>query len=92
MPTNCPACNFKYERAPGYFLGSSYINYGITALTTTALFIIARFGFNLTGQQVIAPLTIYVIVLPLLLFRHARALWLTLDCALDSSVLDPDEQ
>ena len=32
MHPTCPHCGIKYEREPGFFLGSIYINYGITAL------------------------------------------------------------
>ena len=32
---HCSHCKLKYERAPGYFLGSIYINYGLTAWAIT---------------------------------------------------------
>ena len=27
----CPVCGRKFQRAPGYFLGAIYFNYGVTA-------------------------------------------------------------
>ena len=32
MHERCPHCGVKFEREPGFFLGSIYINYGLTAL------------------------------------------------------------
>ena len=32
MNERCAACGRKFDRAPGYMLGSIYINYGVTAL------------------------------------------------------------
>ena len=32
MHERCPNCGVKFEREPGFFLGSIYINYGLTAL------------------------------------------------------------
>ena len=36
MAAECANCHLRYEREPGYFLGSIYINYGLTALLVTA--------------------------------------------------------
>lgn len=94
MPRQCAVCGFRFERGPGYFLGSSYVNYGLTALTMSAIFLIGRIAFQVPAQRLVWPLFGYCLIVPLLLFRHARALWLALDCQLDRSVLieEPDER
>ncbi len=91
MPERCSACSFKYERAPGYFLGSAYINYGLTAVTLTAMYFFLHFGLDLSNRELAAPLAAFCVVFPLLVFRHARALWLALDCHFDASVLVSDD-
>ncbi len=35
MHHHCDACGFVYERAPGFFLGSAYLNYGFTVVSLT---------------------------------------------------------
>ncbi len=92
MPVTCSHCGFKYERAPGYFLGSAYINYGITALSITVLFMLARFRGGWRSEQIAMPLAVLAVMLPLILFRHARAMWLALDCFFDVNVLDDEQE
>ncbi|MCA9052517.1 MAG: DUF983 domain-containing protein [Planctomycetaceae bacterium] len=87
MPERCGVCRLKYERAPGYFLGAAYINYGAIALLTTVSFIILRFGFGITTTMLKYPLFAVAMVLPFLTFRYARGLWLALDSHFDKSVL-----
>ena len=36
MRSRCDWCGLIYEREPGFFLGSIYVNYGLTAVLTTA--------------------------------------------------------
>ncbi|MDB4439410.1 DUF983 domain-containing protein [Planctomicrobium sp.] len=88
MHDECPSCHLRLMREPGYYLGATYINYGITAISMTAIFFFVRLVFNIPMQSIIWPLFGFSIVLPLLLFRHARALWLAFDCQFDRSVLD----
>ena len=83
MHESCANCKFKYERAPGYFLGSSYINYGLTTLTLTFGYIGLHFGAGFTNRTLAVPLGAYCVLFPLLCFRHARALWLAMDCFID---------
>lgn len=88
MNTACPNCNLRYERAPGYFLGSTYVNYAFTALITTITFVALRFGWGIPGGQLLWPLLIFCFGFPVLFFRHARALWLGMDIVFDPS--DPE--
>ena len=88
MSETCQHCQFVIQRPAGYYLGSTYINYGITAIIVTAAFLIGRFGFHLSSDQLLIPLMVFCLIFPVLLFRHARALWLALDCQFDRSVLE----
>jgi uncharacterized protein (DUF983 family) len=90
MPPHCPQCELKYERGPGYFLGSAYINYGLTAGLMMVAYFVLHFGFEWSNRQLAAPLLAFCTLFPLWTFRYARALWLALDCHFDKSVLrDP---
>lgn len=88
MPERCNGCNFKFERDPGYFLGSTYINYGVTAVILLVAYPILHYGFGLTNQQLAPWLAGLCVVFPLWAFRYARALWLALDCQFDASVYE----
>ena len=48
-----------------------------------------RFGF--TNQQLAGPLAGFCVVFPLLAFRHARALWLAMDCRWDPGMMTDEE-
>jgi uncharacterized protein (DUF983 family) len=87
MHERCADCGLKYERAPGYYLGSAYINYGAIALLTTTAYIGLRFGAGVSTAMLKYPLLAVAVLLPFFTFRHARALWLAMDCHFDASVL-----
>lgn len=91
MYPDCPNCKFKYERAPGYFLGSTYINYGLTAVTLTALYVGFHFGLGYENRTLTPVLVLYCVLFPLFCFRYARSLWLSMDCYFDRSGFDEDE-
>jgi uncharacterized protein (DUF983 family) len=86
----CPECGLLFDRAPGYYLGSTYINYGITAWVITVLFLVGRFYLHIEGNRLLWPLFVFCLIFPLLIFRQARALWLAFDCQFDQSVLDDE--
>lgn len=83
----CRHCGLTFLREPGYYLGSIYINYGLTALIVTFSYVIGRFALNVPTQYLVWPLVLFCLVFPILIFRHARAFWLALDCRMDHSVL-----
>jgi uncharacterized protein (DUF983 family) len=79
MHDRCAACGRRFNRAPGYFLGSIYFNYGVTAV----LLIIGYFSLFLSGIRVgqgwLLALAALALVFPLWFFRYARALWIAVD-------------
>jgi uncharacterized protein (DUF983 family) len=90
MPERCSGCGLKYERAPGYFLGSAYINYGITALILMISYFVLHFGVGWTNTQLAFPLAAFCVIFPLWLFRYARAIWLAFDCHFDANVMSDE--
>jgi len=83
MNARCSECGFCFERAPGYFLGSTYINYGITAMSTTVSYVVLHFGFGYEKERLLPGLLGFCLIFPLVFFRFARSLWLSLDCFFD---------
>lgn len=83
MHRECEKCGFVYERGPGYFLGSVYFNYGLTALLVTALYLGMWLGDVLPQEQLFWMVLAVAVVFPLLFFRWARSFWMAFDHALD---------
>lgn len=79
MHDRCPACGRRFNRAPGYLLGSIYINYGVTAALVVAVYFTLYFTETMTGKQLLVALTAFSIVFPLWFFRYARSLWIAFD-------------
>ncbi len=92
MHHQCEHCGLVFERAPGFFLGSAYVNYGFTTLSLTALYMGLHYGLEISNAVLAVPLLAYCIVIPLVLFRYARAWWLAMDCLFDTPGTDLDEE
>jgi hypothetical protein len=87
MHERCAHCRLKFEREPGYFLGSIYINYGVSALLTIAGWITLRYMIGVESRAVVGwILGTFCVVFGALFFRYARALWLAMDCQFDRSI------
>jgi len=94
MHSHCDKCGLKFERAPGYFLGSIYFNYGVTTLllvvTYAGLYVTSRLAPEMV-PRFLMPSSKYLIWLfvagaacfPLWFFRYARSLWLGFDIYID---------
>lgn len=83
MHPDCSHCGFVFERGPGYFLGSTYINYGLTAGITTWSYVVLHFLLRFSNRAVMPGLLAFCAFFPVFFFRYARSLWLALDCFLD---------
>ena len=79
MNEKCPHCGAKFEREPGFFLGSIYINYGITALIVAVVYPLLLFGGLVKETPLLIAAVTFTVVFPILLFPWARSLWLAFD-------------
>lgn len=83
MHERCPACNLKFEREQGYFLGAMYISYGL-GLGTIAVF--SALAWKVTGwpliRSVIAGCVLFLPFVPVLTWM-ARVLWIYVDQSFD---------
>jgi len=75
----CPVCDLRFEREPGFFFGAMYISYAFVVGTTAAVSLLLYFAFGDPGIWVYL-LTIGVVLslsLPLI-FRYSRIIYLYL--------------
>ena len=79
MDDPCPECGRKYDRAPGYLLGSIYFNYGVTAVLVVILYFGLFLATDLTGSQLLYLNASLALFFPLWFFRYARSLWIAMD-------------
>jgi len=79
MRERCPACALRYEREQGYFVGAIYINYAVTVGVAAGTVLVLDWivGLSLTVQLVLG--VALCVLVPLLFFRYARSLWLSLN-------------
>jgi uncharacterized protein (DUF983 family) len=79
MNDTCAACGRRFNRDPGYLLGSIYFNYGITASIIVVMYFAMFFGNILTDTQRLIALVAFAALFPTWFFRYARALWMAFD-------------
>jgi hypothetical protein len=89
MHTDCAHCHLHYEREPGYFLGSVYFNYGLTALLVTLGYFMLYFSGLTSDRTTLVSITALALLFPLWFFRYARSLWLGFDHFWDPMAGDP---
>jgi uncharacterized protein (DUF983 family) len=89
MNTDCANCHLRYERDPGYFLGSIYINYGLTALLVTAGYLGIFFSGITDPQTALWVVTALALAFPIWFFRYARSLWMGFDHFWDPTDEEP---
>jgi uncharacterized protein (DUF983 family) len=92
MHETCSDCKLRYEQAPGYFLGSAYINYGVTALIVTIAYVSLHFGASISNRSLVGPLLAFIVLCPLACFRHARSVWIAMDCFFDRTSFEQDPE
>ncbi len=79
MMDPCASCGRKFDRAPGYLLGSIYFNYGATALLVVVIYFSLFLTKLMTGRQLLFLLATFSLLFPLWFFRYARGFWIAFD-------------
>ncbi len=98
MHLTCPKCGVTFAREPGYFMGSVYLNYGLTAAIVAGVYPICLFQQLLPQNVLLTVGLIFCVVFPVLVFPFARSFWLGFDEYCDprppvpSGDSDADEQ
>jgi uncharacterized protein (DUF983 family) len=83
MYDSCSECGLKFQRESGYWLGSIYFNYGLTALLVTVGYLGLWFADLVSPETLAAILAVFALVFPLWFFRYARSLWIGFDHLMD---------
>jgi uncharacterized protein (DUF983 family) len=83
MHERCPACNLKFEREEGYFLGAMYIGYGLALITIVGLGLILWLATAWSLQKVTVWAILLFLPLAPALTLFSRVLWIYLDWAID---------
>jgi hypothetical protein len=79
----CSHCQVSFQREPGFYLGSIYFNYGLTALIIAVAYPVLLFK-NVLSSTTLLPLALaFSLIFPMWFFRYARALWLGFDQFVD---------
>lgn len=79
MNVECSTCARKFDREPGYLLGSIYFNYGVTSVLVTVFYFSCYFTETLVGKPLLFASLLIGVVFPICFFRYARSLWIALD-------------
>jgi hypothetical protein len=83
MHEQCVHCRFRFERSPGYWLGSIFVNYGLTALIVTGAYFALFFSEALPPEWIMRLLLAFCVLFPLWFFRYARSIWIGIDLYFD---------
>jgi hypothetical protein len=79
MHDRCAACGAPFTREPGFYLGSIYINYGVTVIVTGGLYAFLALVLGWSQESCLTACLVVAVLLPVAFFRHARSLLLALD-------------
>ncbi|TXI87894.1 MAG: DUF983 domain-containing protein [Crocinitomicaceae bacterium] len=76
MHAVCSSCGYKFEKEPGYFIGSLYVSYALAVAEMLFLFCIC-FPF-LSFEMLFLVLILGLLLLSFFNFRYARTIWIYL--------------
>ena len=79
MHETCSSCGIRYEPEPGFFLGSIYVNYGLTALVPSIAYPILLLNRVVPDSVLQISCLAFVVIFPILFFPYSRSLWLGFD-------------
>lgn len=77
MNDNCPNCNFKFEKEPGFFFGAMFVNYALGAAEALITYFLVFSFFEKTFDLRIFPIIVFVIILfSILNIKLSRMIWI----------------
>ena len=76
---DCPKCKGNFRREDGFYLGSIYVNYGLTTVIVAVVYPLLLFTGTLSNDMLLYSALAFTLLFPIWFFRYARSLWLGLD-------------
>jgi uncharacterized protein (DUF983 family) len=85
MHENCPQCDLKFGREPGYFTGAMCASYLMSVPFLVVTFIALRLLFGEQQTLIATWFLTLPIFLPfaIVIFRYSRVIWLHIDWKVD---------
>ncbi|WP_146239243.1 DUF983 domain-containing protein [Putridiphycobacter roseus] len=71
MNVACDACQYKFEREPGYFIGAMYISYGLSTFQAIVAYLLT----NMLWPSISIALLLGIITMTLVLFAKLNFKW-----------------
>ena len=90
MEPGCDHCGLSFEREPGFYLGSIYVNYGATVIATGLLYWLMVAALGTSHRAALTACLAVAVIFPILFFRHARAALLAIDSAVNRNQSQPE--
>lgn len=84
MFTRCAACDLKFERESGYFIGAMYINYGATVLLAFPGYFLVEMFTPIPFLINLSVWALFSAIFPIFFYRYSKSLWLNFDYAFSS--------
>ena len=75
----CAKCGADLKRGDGVYLGSIYINYGLTSLIVAVAYPLLLFSGTMSNDALLYSSLAFMLVCPLIFLPFARSLWLGFD-------------
>ncbi len=79
----CDRCGLDFRVDWGFYLGSIYVNYGVTAVVLTAIWVPVAILRWVPLTWLMLPTAAFCLLFPLWFWRYSRSLWLGLNVFLD---------
>jgi len=77
MHKNCPNCNFKFEKEPGFFFGAMFVNYALGCAEALIIYFIATPFFDKTFDLRIFPIIgVTILILSIFNIKLSRLIWI----------------
>lgn len=75
MPDRCSVCGQDFKMEDGFFLGATYVSYGITIAITVPLLAAAYVLFHLEYMQLLPLFVALLVILMPPVLRVSRSIW-----------------
>jgi hypothetical protein len=86
MNPQCPECAFKFEKEPGYFLGSMIAAYFLCAFALVPTLVVLFFVAKAEPFWIVTIGIIQIAALHPFLYRYSRLAWLFLENKMTSTL------